>query len=223
MNNNKNQTSFSQILFLLGGILIGMGIFKFFLKGGDSINNTDEIIAAIPEDKRSDPSKYIFGAVKFTARLEKEISEYKKTTSINRVIQDLLANGKNSSVSKQMIANSFVSCPDDTIQGVNFDLIPIITSLLKGQNKTNIADLVTANYGIYVAFARYPDSKPSYIPNDVISDADYNSYFKGRRTAFLNYTFNSGSASAPEYTYLNFNNERLGDDIGMICPHHCPE
>jgi len=206
MDQNKTNFSFNSLLI---GLLIGVGIYylssKVFSEPG--LDNIDEIIAAVPDSIQGSKSTYILKAVQFNARIQDEIDSYNNSNRISREFQDQLTGYKR-------------ECPDDTIKGVNFELIPIISSILEGQDKASIQDLILENYGVFVAFGKYPNASEIVLPQSMVPN-NYTDDYEGRRTVFINYTKteNDGSIS-----YLNDNSDvRLGDNLGKVCPRYCPQ
>jgi hypothetical protein len=213
--NNESQTSSVTIGgYILTGMIIGgllCFLFDYINSKPPTLDNVDEIIQAIPGNKKDSASQYVLKAVQLNARLQSELDSYTRNTRISQSLQ-------------LEIAGAERNCKGDTIKGVNFEIIPLIKSLLIGQNHEFIEDLELTNYGIFVAFGIYPSVRPLEFPVD-INVTEYNDFYKDRRTAFINYTKIVGSDTLYLNEPTNGTNptSRIADNLGMVCPRYCPQ
>jgi len=238
MSSTENETQKSSswsLMSLLAGVVLGVFIFMMYTKisgGGETLAGLKDILAAVPEKDKVDGSKYILNTVTFAARLQDEIASYDRKTAISKETQDkisgALSTESSNSMAKISMNAKLMNCLDDTIKGVTFDLIPIVSSLLNGQNASSITNLTLTGHGIYVAFGRYPDTIPNDFPADITSQM-YDMHYKSKRTAYLNYVkkIQSSGQPDPQFIFLNQNggsdpNYRLADNFGKVCPTICP-
>ncbi|MFZ1750347.1 MAG: hypothetical protein WAU01_09155 [Saprospiraceae bacterium] len=208
------------------GILLGAALLIVYniMKGeGEPSKDVEKIFAAVPESQKGNESEYIIKSIQFNDRIQAELDSYNRPTSISRDAQKLIAGGL---YGGSKLPNT--SPTGDTMRGINFDIIPLIKSLLNGQNKKNVSDLTLSGYGIYVALGRYP---AAMFPNFPFTEDVYKADYSLRKTAFINYTISNTQArnlmDSPSYTFLNADGGsdssfRLADNIGNVCPPNCP-
>ena len=203
---NKQTQSYPPKNVGFGFYLFILAIGAFLSSCGTNIPNSETILAAVPEEYKDNPGEYILNSVQFASQLQNQLNNA-TNTSIPEELQHLISENMNE------------KCPDDTIRGVNFKLSSLMATLLRAQSNMSIFDMLSKDYGIYVAFGKYPSTKPVEFTTFGISDSDYILNYAGRRTAYINYTItNNGST-----TFLkDANNQLVGDNFGTPCPRICP-
>lgn len=235
-NSSSSNSSWSFLSLITGAVVGGTSLYlvNTLNPSPDTLTDIQQIIEAVPDSlNENEVSDYILSSVEFRARLQGELNSYDKETSISKEVQDLLTgsynNGSGQPASKAMGLMSSNNCADDTIKGVNFDLLPLINSMMSGQNITDVSKLTLNGYGIYVAFSKYPDSIFSGFPHP---EQIFNQDYKSKRTAIIHYTQRLtkviGTQTQDSFYFLNKNggsdpNLRLADNLGMVCPRHCPK
>lgn len=234
--NNENKNSIHWKSFFTGvAAALLLGAFYQFLINPCKGIDCKKIIAAIPAKYQNEKSAYILRSVEMNARLQGQLDAFKDNSRISdsdqKALSDTPKNG--SKAETQKISNNVnnskaiaADCCTYLSEGVKYDLRTIILSTLAGQgNHDNVSALTLDGYGVYIEFYCYPETKPDYfeqvpeITNDI-----YNSDYKLRQTARLKYTLtNNSTPPTDQYLYdIRRNRELIMNNIGMICPAHCP-